>query len=142
MPRNPPKNSRATADLPSGNCVISAVFRTPRMALANYQDTEKRTVRNGCAEYRNCPDRPELMQICSRGSSPGYEPVVLPMVSLTEENVLLELVPRAVMAAMHTTTISASITAYSTAVGPSSRFRKFTTPRQSLENMFCLFHLA
>jgi hypothetical protein len=30
------------------------------------------------------------------------------------------------MAVMHTTMMSASITAYSTAVGPSSRFRKFT----------------
>jgi hypothetical protein len=44
----------------------------------------------------------------------------------TKENVLLALEPRVVMAAMHTTTISASITAYSTAVGPSSRFRNDT----------------
>src|SRR5215475_13830468 len=46
---------------------------------------------------------------------------------LTLVNVLLALVPRAVMAVMHTTIIRASMTAYSTAVGPSSRFRKFTT---------------
>ena len=37
------------------------------------------------------------------------------------------LLPRVVMAAMHTTTIRASITAYSTAVGPSSRLQG-TTP--------------
>src|SRR5207249_2504770 len=34
---------------------------------------------------------------------------------------------RAVIAVMHTTIIRASMTAYSTAVGPSSRFRKLTT---------------
>src|SRR5262245_2148820 len=41
--------------------------------------------------------------------------------------VLLALAPTAVMAAMHTTIIRASITAYSTAVGPASRLRKLTT---------------
>src|SRR5437868_3867924 len=46
----------------------------------------------------------------------------------TKEKVLLALEPRVVMAAMHTTTIRASITAYSTAVGPSSAFRKATNP--------------
>src|SRR4051812_5323420 len=45
----------------------------------------------------------------------------------TKEKVLLALEPRVVMAAMHTTTISASITAYSTAVGPSSALTKFTS---------------
>src|SRR5947209_7340661 len=45
------------------------------------------------------------------------------MVLATEEKVLLALVPRAVMAVMDTTTIRASITAYSTAVGPSSSMR-------------------
>src|SRR6266403_1156308 len=49
------------------------------------------------------------------------------MVLPTEVKVLLALEPRAVMAVMHTTIIRASMTAYSTAVGPSSRFRKFTT---------------
>src|SRR6267378_1144793 len=49
------------------------------------------------------------------------------MLPETLENVLLALVPRAVMAVMHTTIIRASMTAYSTAVGPSSRFRKLTT---------------
>jgi hypothetical protein len=39
---------------------------------------------------------------------------------------LLALPPSVVMAAMHTTMIRASITAYSTAVGPSSAFKKFT----------------
>src|SRR5207244_8966007 len=41
----------------------------------------------------------------------------------TNENVLLALEPRVVMAAMQTTMMRASITAYSTAVGPSSAFR-------------------
>ena len=44
----------------------------------------------------------------------------------TKEKVLLALEPSVVMAAMHTTIMSASITAYSTAVGPSSRFRNET----------------
>jgi hypothetical protein len=34
--------------------------------------------------------------------------------------------PRVMTAAMHTTMMSANITAYSTAVGPSSLFKKFT----------------
>jgi len=44
----------------------------------------------------------------------------------TKEKVLLALEPRVVMAAMHTTMIRASMTAYSTAVGPSSFFRNDT----------------
>src|SRR5262249_42888620 len=43
------------------------------------------------------------------------------------ENVLLALLPSVVTAAMHTTMIRASMTAYSTAVGPSSRFRNRTS---------------
>src|SRR4029077_11811398 len=42
-------------------------------------------------------------------------------------NVLFARVPMVVMVLRHTTTISASITAYSTAVGPSSDFRKRCT---------------
>src|SRR6266540_3840490 len=45
----------------------------------------------------------------------------------TKEKVLLALEPSVVMAAMHTTIMSASITAYSTAVGPSSAFRNDTS---------------
>src|SRR6266511_5428422 len=52
---------------------------------------------------------------------------VEPMVVPTLVKVLLALLPRAVMAVMHTTMIRASMTAYSTAVGPSSRCRKFAT---------------
>jgi hypothetical protein len=44
-------------------------------------------------------------------------------------NVLLAFDPNVVMAAMQTTMMRASITAYSTAVGPSSFFRKLTTLR-------------
>jgi hypothetical protein len=45
----------------------------------------------------------------------------------TNENVLFAFEPSVVMAAMHTTTIRASITAYSTAVGPSSFFTNLTS---------------
>src|ERR1041384_8145108 len=45
----------------------------------------------------------------------------------TKLNVSFVFEPRVVIAAMQTTMIRASMTAYSTAVGPSSRFRKFTT---------------
>src|SRR5436190_2039180 len=48
------------------------------------------------------------------------------MAEPTNEKVLFAFEPRVVMAAMQTTTIRANITAYSTAVGPSSCFRKFT----------------
>src|SRR2546423_957333 len=47
----------------------------------------------------------------------------------TLENVLFAFDPRVVMAAMHTTMMRASMTAYSTAVGPSSFFRKWTRAR-------------
>src|SRR6185312_3802088 len=50
------------------------------------------------------------------------------MAEPTKLNVELALLPRVVMAAMQTTTIRASITAYSTAVGPSSFLMKFTKP--------------
>ena len=43
-------------------------------------------------------------------------------------NVLLALLPSVVIAAMHTTIMSASMTAYSTAVGPSSLRMKFLSP--------------
>ena len=45
----------------------------------------------------------------------------------TKLKVLLALEPRVVMAAMHTTTIRANITAYSTAVGPSSALMNKTS---------------
>ena len=61
------------------------------------------------------------MRAAKRGSC-GYE-LVLPMVFPTEVKVLLALEPSVVMAAMHTTMMRANITAYSTAVGPSSLFR-------------------
>src|SRR5438067_5389075 len=57
------------------------------------------------------------------------------MTPLTVVKVWLALVPRAVMAAMHTTMIKASMTAYSTAVGPSSALRKLTTDCFSAETM-------
>src|SRR5262249_8949305 len=43
--------------------------------------------------------------------------------------------PRIVIAPMHTTMMSANITAYSTAVGPSSRFKKLTTGAAIRVNM-------
>ena len=47
------------------------------------------------------------------------------------------LLPSVVIAPMQTTTISASITAYSTAVGPSSFLRNSTMQEVSRENMTC-----
>src|SRR3954451_17800120 len=46
------------------------------------------------------------------------------------------------MAEMHTTTMRASITAYSTAVGPSSLFRKLTTERRVCDNMGTVLSLV
>src|SRR5438270_14036304 len=57
------------------------------------------------------------------------------MVLETLVKVLLALVPRAVMAVMHTTIMRASMTAYSTAVGPSSRLTKSTTAREKRESI-------
>src|SRR5213079_285809 len=57
------------------------------------------------------------------------------MAEPTKEKVLLALEPRVVMAAMHTTMIRASMTAYSTAVGPSSFVRKSTTDVANFDNM-------
>ncbi len=52
-----------------------------------------------------------------------------PMLLLTPLNVLLTFLPRLVMAAAATATIRASITPYSTAVGPSSLDTKLRTHR-------------
>src|SRR5206468_3764127 len=71
-------------------------------------------------------------RVVARARAPSSVPgrvqlEVLPMVVPTLVNVLLALLPSVVIAAMQTTMIRASITAYSTAVGPSSRARKLTT---------------
>src|SRR5436309_3408461 len=58
-------------------------------------------------------------------ASPAQLPVP-PMVVPTLVNVLLALLPSVVTAPMHTTMIRASMTAYSTAVGPSSSRRNCT----------------
>jgi len=57
------------------------------------------------------------------------------MVLDTEVNVALAFVPKDVMAAMHTTIMRASMTAYSTAVGPSSRLRKLAKALDIRDNM-------
>jgi hypothetical protein len=49
----------------------------------------------------------------------------------TNWNVLLALEPKELIAAMHTTIIRANMTAYSTAVGPSSFFRNATIERET-----------
>src|SRR5438874_12269898 len=58
-----------------------------------------------------------------------------PILEPTVVNVWLAFWPRTVMAAMHTTIIRASMTAYSTAVGPSSACTNFTTERVRFCNM-------
>src|SRR6516162_8025927 len=59
---------------------------------------------------------------------PDYDPVV-PIALPTSLKVVLAFEPSVAMAAMHTTMMRANITAYSTAVGPSSRLRNSTTQR-------------
>jgi len=56
------------------------------------------------------------------------EPDEAALLRATLLNTALALVPRVVMAVMHTTTIRANITAYSTAVGPSSARKNRFTP--------------
>jgi len=58
--------------------------------------------------------------VVAKNRSSAYEPIELE----TLLNVLLALLPIWLMAVKHTTTIRASITAYTTAVGPSSQKRK------------------
>src|SRR5947209_7772880 len=65
----------------------------------------------------------------------GHEPVGA-TAPATKLKVLLAFWPSVVMAAMHTTMMRASITAYSTAVGPSSFFRKLTRLAAKFFNMF------
>src|SRR5438132_13524386 len=61
----------------------------------------------------------------------GYDPAA-PILLPTVPKVALAAVPRAVIATRQTTMIRASMTAYSTAVGPSSAFRNSTTIRRRL----------
>jgi hypothetical protein len=62
----------------------------------------------------------------------AYEP---PTAEDTLPKVSLALVPKAVIAAKQMTIIKASMTAYSTAVGPSSVLRKLTKAWAKRENM-------
>jgi hypothetical protein len=57
------------------------------------------------------------------------------MVLDTEVNVALALVPSEVMADTQTTMMSANMTAYSTAVGPSSRLMKWIKDVDTRDNM-------
>ena len=57
----------------------------------------------------------------------------------TDVNVLLALPPKVVMAVMHTTMMRANITAYSTAVGPSSRFTEIHDRVAELVHGFATF---
>src|SRR5262249_3952623 len=63
----------------------------------------------------------------------GQEPTAAFRAALAK--VSLAFLPRRVMAAMQTTTMRASITAYSTAVGPSSPFKNHTAPRPSVPSI-------
>src|SRR5262249_40022764 len=74
--------------------------------------------------HRHCGEGADCRAIRPSESGLGnYEPAIL---LLTVVNVALALVPRAVMATRQTTIMRASITAYSTAVGPSSFLKNFT----------------
>src|SRR5690348_8481018 len=63
---------------------------------------------------------------------PDYEEL---MAVPTEVNVPLAFLPRVVIAPMQTTMIKANMTAYSTAVGPSSLFKKSATEQARRDNM-------
>jgi hypothetical protein len=63
---------------------------------------------------------------------PYYEEL---MAVPTEVNVPFAFLPSVVMAPMQTTMIRASMTAYSTAVGPSSAFKKWTTEQAKRDHM-------
>jgi hypothetical protein len=69
-----------------------------------------------------------------RSSFAGQLPVPA-IVLLTLVNVWFAREPTDVMAVMQTLTIKASMTAYSTDVGPSSRFKKFATLRCRINNI-------
>src|SRR6478752_5712898 len=62
----------------------------------------------------------------------GVRALFQPSAFATDWNVALALVPTARMAVKHTITINANITAYSTAVGPSSETRKRCTFKEEL----------
>src|SRR5262245_45043357 len=68
-----------------------------------------------------------IFERSARGIARLVQLDVLPTVVLTLVNVLLALLPSAVIDATQTTIMSASMTAYSTAVGPSSRLKKSLT---------------
>src|SRR5262249_18015566 len=70
-----------------------------------------------------------------RGRHEPLAPTTLP----TRVKDLLALAPRAVTALMQTVMIRASMTAYSTAVGPSSRRRKLTSPARMAGSIGCRF---
>src|SRR5206468_3666481 len=78
------------------------------------------------AEPRQVGDAGRAARPATRGRWFARRGQLPPVFRETFPNVLLALDPSVVMAAMHTTMIRASMTAYSTAVGPSSRFRKVT----------------
>src|SRR5216117_2171992 len=67
------------------------------------------------------------VHLIPRSLTHAQEPLLTAVFRATLLNVALALVPRVVMAVMQTTTIRASITAYSTAVGPSSCRRNART---------------
>src|SRR3954470_9761637 len=93
--------------------------RAARPALSGVRSADRK--RNAAAGESGGREK----SMCSAGSWDQ----LLAALSETLPNVLLAFEPRVVMAAMHTTMIRASMTAYSTAVGPSSFFRKATSFR-------------
>jgi hypothetical protein len=70
-----------------------------------------------------------------RAESSWTQLEAVPAAVETLVNVLFALLPKAVTDAMHTTMIKANMTAYSTAVGPSSRFKNSVTQVEKLFNI-------
>jgi hypothetical protein len=83
--------------------------------------------------FQNETDAASLREAASISALNFVQPAQLPPPTLaaapTEVKVAFAFVPSVVMAPMQTTMIKASITAYSTAVGPSSDFRKAINSR-------------
>src|SRR5580692_5380572 len=113
------KNRRATILL--DDCRASVVWESPTMGIASCSVSGEGLLfgRVGVSE--------QSLNSCAQVQLEA-EPILLP----TVVKVVLAFWPRVVIAARQTTMIRANMTAYSTAVGPSSRFRKFTTASVNL----------
>src|SRR6516162_4535526 len=104
--------------IPVGVCVTGRTQTLPRLARQARPTETKKAHQHGCRGAH---------LVISYGRESGASRQGAASLLLTVVKVALALVPRAVMATRQTTMMRASITAYSTAVGPSSLFRNLTS---------------